>query len=278
MEKQDDGGTNHNCHKDHFHILFIYNNRYSKIIDHNWYRLWKKRVTSAFPLWNIKSEQLNFTNTAVEYMHYKHKDQIMIKTFQEKVNVDHVVKTYLHDLELRYLYYNSQMTRQVEGALKDKDKIIELLTSILLDYQVREPSHFITRALPEMQSRSDDRWQSLMSIYMRQYNKFMKEYHPVAMTMAYNQFMIMTLKEFAQNYEDMYGVGSRDTLYTKHGSLDESLEWFFLYCVHALDMSVKQVVDMFYGHFDRTQKDAKKNTIMFISEPSHGKTYLLRSI
>ena len=170
------------------------------------------------------------------------------------------------------------MTRQVEGVFKDKDKIIELLTSILLDYQVRELSHFITRALPEMQARNDDRWQSLMSIYMRQYNKFMKEYHPVAITMAYNQFMSMTLREFAQNYEDMYGVGERNTLYTKHGSLEETLELFFQYCVHALDMSVKAVVDLFFGHFDRTQKDQKKNTIMLISEPSHGKTYLLRSI
>ena len=76
--------------------------------------------------------------------------------------------------------------------------------------------------------------------------------------MAYNQFMSMTLREFAQNYEDMYGVGERNTLYTKHGSLEEILELFFQYCVHALDMSVKAVVDLFFGHFDRTQKDQKK--------------------
>ncbi len=266
-------------HNDHFHVVFLFDKRYGNSVSaHAWFKAFKHELKVRMSKWTIKSESLDLVHTSLEYLQYKHKTLIIHKKFTNVINSDNVMTNFLLPEELKYLFYNSQTRRELQKYDMNVEDIVNMLSEVIIRYGTREVGLIVKRTVKEMKEVHDERWSDLYWVYIHKYQKLIKQYHPQAMEIAFGTFITMTLDEFIDNYIDLFGVKERKSFDTQHASLEDSLPHFERYCRLALNMKVKDVVRIFYHCFNRTGDDKKKNTIFFVSGPSCGKTYLLRSI
>ncbi len=266
-------------HNDHFHVVFLFDKRYGNTVNsHSWFKAFKHEFKVRMLKWTMKTESLDYVHTSLEYLRYQHKTLLIHKKFSNVINSDDVMDTFLLPEELKYLYYNSQARRELKKYDLNVEDIVNMLSEVIIRYGTREVGLIVKRTMKEMKEVGDDRWSDLYWIYIHKYPKLVKQYHPQAMDIAFGTFITMSLDEFIDNYIDLFGTKARESFDTQHASLEDSLPYFYDYCTKALSMTVKEVTRIFYHCFNRTGQDRKKNTIFFVSGPSCGKTYLLRSI